>query len=197
MEQTVMLQIGDTIISLDIFNTYFICDLPKCHGACCVEGDSGAPLEPGEAEEIEALLPHIWDELSDKAKAIIEKQGISYIDSEKDRVTSIVDGRECAFTMFDEQGNCKCLIEKAWSEGKTTFRKPVSCHLYPIRTMKYPSFTAVNYDEWHICKAAKIFGRREGVAVYRFLKEPLIRKFGQEWYNELEIAAEELAKTRR
>ena len=192
-----MLQIGDTIISLDILNKHFICDLPKCHGGCCVEGDSGAPLEPGEAEKIQELLPLIWDELSEKAKAVIEKQGISYIDSEKDRVTSIVDGRECAFTWFDEHGTCKCLIEKAWSEGKTDFRKPVSCHLYPIRVKKYPSFTAVNYDEWHICQPARQFGKREGVEVFRFLKEPLIRKFGQEWYDELEIAAEELSKTKR
>lgn len=189
-----MLQIDDTLISLDLLDVHFICNIPKCKGSCCVHGDSGAPINMAEKEMLEKLLPEIWDDLSYSAKALIKEQGVSFTDSEGDLVTSIINGKECVFTYFDENGHCKCAIEKAFYEGKTDFKKPISCHLYPVRLKKYPTFTAVNYDTWDICKPALTLGKREGVPVFKFLKEPLIRRFGEDWYSELEIAAKELAK---
>lgn len=194
MKEVDMLQIGETLISLDLFDVHFICDISKCKGSCCVHGDSGAPITNEEKLILEDLMPVLKDDLSKSANALIEKQGVSFIDSEGDLVTSIIKGKECVFTYFDEQGNCKCAIEKAFYEGKTKFKKPISCHLYPVRLKKYPTFTAVNYDTWDICKPALTLGKNEGVPVYKFLKEPLIRRFGEAWYEELELAASELAK---
>lgn len=188
-----MLQIENTIVSLDVLEAQFVCNLRVCHGDCCVEGDAGAPLEQSEIHEIEQLLPLIMTDLSDAAKQIIEKHGVYYIDAEGEPVTQIVEGRECIFSYRDEQGICKCAIEKAYREGKTAFPKPVSCHLYPVRVQKYNNYQAVNYHRWHICKCAVVLGSELKVPVYRFLKEPLIRKFGEEWYTQLEIAAEEFA----
>ncbi|MFC0876872.1 DUF3109 family protein [Saccharicrinis sp. FJH2] len=193
-EDVNMLQIGDTLISLDLFEKRFICDLPACHGSCCVEGDSGAPLTQEEKQIIEDLLPDIWDDLSPEAQKLIKKQGVSYVDGDGDLVTSIIKGKECVFTYFDENGTCKCAIEKAYNEGKSDFKKPVSCHLYPVRVKKYPTFQAVNYDKWEICKPALDLGEKLGVPIYKFVKDALIRKFGEDWYNELNIAAVELAK---
>lgn len=187
-----MLQIKDTIISLDLFDQKFSCNLHHCHGICCVEGDSGAPLEMDEITELENVLPVIWDDLSDKAKEVIEKQGVAYPDIEGEMVTSIVNGKDCVFTCYGEDGICYCAVEKAWREGKVTFMKPISCHLYPIRTKKYPEYTAVNYQQWSICSGARALGQITGTPLYKYLKEPLIRKFGQEWYDELSIAAEML-----
>lgn len=189
-----MLQIKDTIISLDILEKKFICDISKCHGVCCVEGDSGAPLEKDELEEIEKALPVVWDHLSEQSQKNIKENGTSYVDVEGDLVTNINNGKECVFTLFEEDGTCKCAFEKAWEEGKIAWRKPISCHLYPIRTKQYKHFVGVNYDKWEICEAARIFGEKEGVPLYVFLKEPLQRKFGEEWYEELTIAAEHLKK---
>lgn len=188
-----MVQIDDTIISLDIFEKEFICDLNACLGCCCnEEGDSGAPLDEDEIEQLKEVLPIVWDELSPAAKQVIEEQGVAFQDEEGDWVTPVVNGRDCIFTCYGEGGMCYCAIEKAYREGKTQFYKPVSCHLYPIRCKKYPTFTAVNYHRWSICKAAEILGRKEGVKVYQFLKAPLIRKFGEAWYEQLEVCAEEL-----
>ncbi len=187
-----MLQIKDTIISLDLFDQKFSCNLHHCHGICCVEGDSGAPLEMDEITELENVLPVIWDDLSDKAKEVIEKQGVAYPDIEGEMVTSIVNGKDCVFTCYGEDGICYCAVEKAWREGKVTFMKPISCHLYPIRTKKYPEYTAVNYQQWSICSGARALGQITGTPLYKYLKEPLIRKFGQEWYDELTIAAQML-----
>ncbi|MGL4328937.1 MAG: DUF3109 family protein [Tannerellaceae bacterium] len=187
-----MVQIDDTIISLDVFDAKFICDLDKCKGECCVEGESGAPLEDDEVAKLEAVLPIVWDDLSEEAKAVINAQGVAYEDVDGDMVTSIVNGKDCVFTCYDTSGMCKCAIEKAYREGKVDFYKPISCHLYPIRLEKYREFTAVNYHRWSVCKAAEILGQKEGLPVYKFLKEPLIRKFGSEWYEQLEICADEL-----
>jgi hypothetical protein len=184
-----MLQIGNTLISLDLFDQQFCCDLSHCHGACCIEGDSGAPLELDEIAELENILPVIWEDLSGKAKEVIERQGVAYADNEGEMVTSIVNGKDCVFTCYNDKGICQCAVEKAWRAGKISFMKPVSCHLYPIRTKKYPSYTAVNYQEWTICSGARLLGKQSGITVYEFLKEPLIRKFGPEWYKELCIAA--------
>lgn len=192
-----MIQIDDTIISLDIIDKYFLCDLAKCKGECCVEGESGAPLEKEEKAKLEEVLPIIWDDLSPDAQEVIKAQGVSYVDSDGDLVTSIVNGKNCVFTYYDDQGVCKCAIEKAYKEGKTDFYKPLSCHLYPIRLTKYTNFTAVNYHDWEVCKVATILGRREKVPVYKFLKEPLIRKFSEAWYKALEECVKELEKQRK
>ncbi len=189
-----MLQINDTIISLDLLDEQFVCDLTHCKGACCIEGDDGAPLEESEVKIIEELLPVIWDDLTEKSKEVIQKQGVSYIDDDGEPVTSIVNGAECVFTYTDESGICKCAIEKAFREGKTDFYKPLSCHLYPVRLQKYNEFTAVNYHRWSICSCARKLGGKLNVPVYQFLKEPLVRKFGEAWYTELELTATELKK---
>ena len=189
-----MVEIGDTIVSLDLFREKFLCDLSACKGACCIEGDAGAPLEMDEVAKLEEVLPVIWDELSLDARAVIDRQGVAYIDCEGDLVTSIVHGKDCVFTCYDGQGCCYCAVEKAYRAGKTDFYKPVSCHLYPVRVRRYNSYTAVNYHRWSVCKAALILGQKENLPVYKFLREPLIRKFGEDWYAEAELVAEELQK---
>ena len=189
-----MIEIEDTIVSLDIVEDYFLCDLARCKGACCVEGDSGAPLEKDELAKLEAVLPEVWNDLSPKAQEIIKRQGVAYIDTEGDIVTSIVDGKDCVFTCYDAEGTCKCAIEKAYREGRVDFYKPVSCHLYPIRVTQYRDFRAVNYHKWSVCKPAMILGKKENLRIYKFLKEPLIRKFGESWYQALDTCATELDK---
>lgn len=192
-----MIQIDDTIVALDIVEENFICDLSACKGSCCVEGESGAPLETEEVDILKQILPAVWDDLSPIAQGWIEEHGVAYEDRDGDMVTSIVNGKDCVFTYYDEKGVCKCAIEKAYKENKIDFYKPISCHLYPIRLEKYKDFTAINYHRWRVCKAAVTFGNREGVHIYQFLKEPLIRKFGEAWYNELCIAAEEYKEIKR
>ena len=187
-----MIQIDNTLVSLDVLERQFLCDLSHCKGICCVEGDSGAPLREEEVGELEKALPAIWDDLAPKAQEIIKKQGVAYIDEEGDLVTSIVNNKDCVFTCYDEKGCCYCAIEKAYRAGKVDFYKPVSCHLYPIRVGNYGSYKAVNYHRWDVCKAAVLLGRKENLPVYKFLKEPLIRKFGKAWYEELELTAREL-----
>ena len=187
-----MLQIDDTIISFDLFEDKFVCDLDTCKGECCIEGDSGAPLEPGEIKIIEKILPIVWDDLTETSQKLIKKQGVYYIDEDDEPVTSIVNGGECVFTYTDENGICKCATEKAYREGKTDFYKPISCHLYPVRLQKYNEFTAVNVHKWSVCECARTNGAKLNVPVYRFLKEPLIRRFGKEWFEQLEIAAQEI-----
>lgn len=186
-----MIQIDDAIVALDVIEENFICDLSACLGECCVEGEAGAPLEKEEVAILEQILPYVWNDLSPEAQDIIKKQGVAYEDRDGDMVTSIVNGKDCVFTCYDSEKVCKCAIEKAYKEGKIDFYKPISCHLYPIRLEEYKDFTAVNYHRWRICKAAVALGNKEGVKVYQFLKEPLIRKFGEAWYNELCIAVEE------
>jgi len=189
-----MLQIDDTIISLDLFEEKFVCDLASCKGICCIEGDSGAPLEWDEITILEEILPLISDDLSDVSKKLIKKQGIYYIDEDEEPVTSIVNGRECVFTYTDENEVCGCAIEKAFREGRIDFYKPISCHLYPVRLQKYKNNTAINVHCWSVCQCARTNGKNLNVPVYKFLKEPLIRKFGTEWYKQVEVAAEELNK---
>lgn len=186
-----MLQIGNTLVSLDLAERMFCCDLDSCLGQCCIEGDAGAPITEDEREIIERILPEIWDDLLPQAKQVIERQGVSYIDEEGDLVTSIVGGQNCVFTTFGKNGMCYCAIEKAYREGRIDFYKPISCHLYPVRLTEYPSFTAVNYHRWKICRCAETLGRKSGIRLYKFLREPLIRRFGQEWYDELCLACEE------
>ncbi len=189
-----MIQIDDVVISLDVLRDKFLCNLEACKGACCIEGDAGAPVEEDEVEKLEEVLPVIWDDLSPEARVVIDKQGVVYADEDGDLVTSIVNGKDCVFTCYDEKDCCYCAIEKAYRAGKVDFYKPVSCHLYPIRVGDYGVYKAVNYHRWSICKAAVLLGEKENLPIYKFLKEPLIRKFGEAWYNELEDATEELRK---
>ncbi len=189
-----MIQIDDVVVSLDVLREKFLCDLSACKGECCIEGDAGAPVEPDEVEKLEAALPAIWDDLSPEARAVIDRQGVVYTDCEGDLVTSIVNDKDCVFTCYDDRGCCCCALEKAFRAGRTRFYKPVSCHLYPVRVSRYGSYRAVNYHRWDVCKAAVLLGCKENVPVYKFLREPLIRKFGEAWYRELELAAEELKR---
>lgn len=192
-----MFQIGDTIVARDVVEESFICNLSMCKGCCCVEGQSGAPVMDKEVEILEQLVPIVWNDLSPLAQEELEKNGPVYEDYDGDMVTSIVNGKDCVFTYYDEKGVCKCAIEKAYREGKTDFYKPISCHLYPIRLQQYKDFVAVNYHKWSICSEAVKLGRKEGVKIYQFLKDPLIRAFGEEWYTELSTVVEEYYKTEK
>ena len=189
-EEELMLQIKDTIVSLDIAERFFTCDIASCLGECCIEGDAGAPITEDEYKKIKEILPLIWDDLMPRAKEEIEANGVAYVDEEGDLVTQIIDGKNCVFSCYGNNGMCLCAIEKAYREGRVDFMKPISCHLYPLRLKEYPSFTAVSYNRWKICKAAEVLGRKRGVRLYEFLKEPLVRRFGKEWYDELVTACE-------
>lgn len=189
-----MIEIGGTIISRDIFEEHFLCDLLKCKGACCIEGDSGAPLKKEEAEIIKQEYPNFKEYISGKHKHEIQKQGFSVIDSDGDLVTPLINNRQCVYTLTDKNGILKCAIEKAFFEGKTSFRKPVSCHLFPIRITEYKKYDAVNYQELAICIPGKECGKSAKLPLYKFLKEPLVRNYGDEWYKEVEVAAEYLKK---
>ncbi|MDR0733314.1 MAG: DUF3109 family protein [Dysgonamonadaceae bacterium] len=181
-----MLVIQDTIISPDVLEEYFQCDLSVCKGICCREGEAGAPVEKDEAARLEEILPLVWNDLPVQSREVIKKQGVVYTDDDGDCVTSIVNGEECVFAYCDENGCYKCAIEKISREGKTDFNKPASCYLYPVRVVQYKDFRAVNYHRWSVCEAAREMGKANGMKVYRFLQAPLIWKFGEEWYEELE-----------
>jgi hypothetical protein len=181
-----MIVLQNTVVSDDLKDKFFVCNLEKCKGACCVEGDLGAPLEDEElnilTENFEAIKPY----LSPEGVKAIEAQGLYIKDWEGDFSTTTIGNRECAYAIYDENLTLKCGIEQAYLDGKINWKKPISCHLYPIRITKYDGFEALNYDKWQICNAACSFGQDLGVRVYQFLKEPLIRKYGHDWYNELE-----------
>ena len=189
-----MLQIQNTLVSLDLIERFFCCDLEACLGACCIEGDAGAPVTDDECRRIEECLPAIQGDMSPRAIEAVKSEGVSYIDQEGDRVTTIIDGANCAFSCFAPGGMCICALEKAYREGRTRFMKPASCHLYPVRIKEYPTFTAVNLHRWKICRPAEVKGRQLGLRAYKFLREPLIARFGQEWYDELELTAAEYLK---
>lgn len=190
-----MIQIGEVIVSLDIFEKKFSCDLTVCKGVCCIEGDYGAPLEDKEMLKIEENYPHIKPYMTEEGIMSVEAQGFAVKDCEGEWVTPLVNNRECAYAI-QENGCCWCAIEKSWSEKKSVFRKPVSCHLYPIRVARYPAFEALNYHKWKICSCARVKGYQEGIPLYRFLKEALIERYGEEWYSQLEYAAKELEEGR-
>lgn len=183
-----MIQVEDKIISLDVFEKHFICDLNACKGACCVEGDSGAPLEIEEEKELNTIYERIKPFMKGEGILEIEKRGIAVYDSEGDLTTTVVNNRECVFVV-EEKGISKCAIEKAYLDSKIDFRKPISCHLFPIRIKKYQDFDAVNYEEIKICKPACECGSKLEVPLYVFLKESLIRKYGESWYKALLDAA--------
>ena len=186
-----MLQIQNTLVSLDLVERFFCCDLQSCLGQCCIEGDAGAPVTEEVGERLREVLPEVWDDLSPAARRVIEEQGVAYVDEEGDLVTSIVDGRNCVFTCYASGGMCLCAIEKAYREGRVGWMKPSSCHLYPVRLTEYKDFTAVNLHRWKICKCAEVLGRREGIRAYQFLRGPLTARFGEAWYEELASTCEE------
>lgn len=185
-----MLQIQNTIVTLDLAEEFFCCDLEKCLGACCIEGDAGAPVTIDEVAKIEEALPVIEPEMLPRAVDEVRQNGVAYVDQEGDLVTTILDGRNCAFTCYAPGGICLCALEKAFREGKTGFKKPASCSLYPLRLTTYPTFTAVNYHRWKICRDAVANGRKKGIRLYQFLRGPLTERFGKEWYDELAQACE-------
>lgn len=189
-----MLQIKDTLVSLDLIERYFCCNLNECLGECCIEGDAGAPLTLEEASGLEELLPELLPLMTPAARETAEAQGASYIDEEGDLVTSIVNGRDCIFSTFGEGGVCLCLLEKLKREGNDRMFKPISCSLYPVRLKEYDGFTAVNLHRWKICKPAEVLGRKKGLRAYEFLREPLERRFGKKWFEELDFTAKEYLK---
>lgn len=180
-----MYLIDDTVISSDISDEFFVCDLSKCRGACCVEGDLGAPLEQEELVIMEQIQEDIKPYLSEIGLAEIAKQGAWVKDEDGDFSTPIIKGRECVYALYDDKGYLKCGIEQAYLDNKITFRKPISCHLYPVRVTKLADYQAVNYERWSICSDACDHGKSLGVPLYKFLKEPLTRKFGEKWYVDL------------
>lgn len=185
-----ILEVGGILISSDILTERFCCDYEKCRGICCVEGDAGAPVTLDEIAGIEDSLDAVWPDLSASAQSVIDQQGVAYSDRDGDLVTSIVRGKDCVFTCYDGD-NCLCALEKAFSSGKTRFQKPVSCALYPIREKHFDGgLIGLNYHRWAVCADAVEKGKALDLPVYRFLREPLIRRFGQQWYDELcEVAS--------
>lgn len=188
-----ILQVGDVIFSSDILTQCFCCDLDVCGGICCVEGDAGAPLSLDEVGELENVLDAVWPQLGAAAQAVIDRQGVAYTDRDGDLVTSIVDGKDCVFTCYDAHGCCLCATERAYREGKTAWCKPISCSLYPIREKRLShGLTALNYHRWSVCQPAVKKGRELGLPLYKFLREPLVRRFGEAWYDELVEVAKSL-----
>lgn len=183
-----MIDIEDTVVSRDVISCHFTCDLAACKGACCVQGDSGAPLEKEEAEKLEQIFPHLRPYLSQKGLDAISEQGTSTVDAENDIVTPLIEGKECAYVIYVD-GIARCGIEKAYLEGVIAFRKPSSCHLYPIRIRKYRTFDAVNYDQWEICAPALKNGERLQMPLYRFVRDALINRYGIAWFRQLELVA--------
>jgi hypothetical protein len=186
-----MFQLGKTIISEDILDKEFVCNLNACKGACCVEGEAGAPLTQEEGEVLKEIYPKIKPYLRPEGVKAIEKQGFFTKNPIDEPETTLIEGRECAYAIFDKNGSALCAIEKAYKEGVINFYKPISCHLYPIRIKEYKSMTAINYHSWPICNDACALGKELKVPTYRFVKDALIRKFGKTWYDELDEMAQE------
>ncbi|MGQ9619781.1 MAG: DUF3109 family protein [Bacteroidales bacterium] len=188
-----MLHIGNYIISQDLFEKKFACDLPSCLGNCCRYGDAGAPLSDEEVKILREIKDIINPYLRDEGRDAILQQGTSLRDIEGEMVTPLIEGQECAYTVME--GNIfKCAIEKAWIDGRINFRKPLSCHLFPVRIKKYESYTAVNVEEWPVCFSGRMKGKKEGIYIYEFLAEALKRALGEKTYMEICIAAREINK---
>ena len=193
--QLPMIEIDDKIVSVDLLRECFACDLAQCKGICCVEGNAGAPLDIEEVDILEAEYPRYKPYMTEAGIAAVERQGFMVVDEEGDYTTPLVDDAECAYA-YEENGTTLCAIEKAWAEGRTEFRKPISCHLYPIRLVRFSNGTVgLNSHRWSVCAPARACGKKLGVPVYKALREPLVRRFGEEFYRALE-AAEELLKNR-
>lgn len=201
-----IIDVAGVLVSSDIITERFCCDLEQCKGACCVEGDAGAPVTLDEIGEIEDALDVVWDNMTASAQAVVDRQGVAYTDREGELVTSIVGGKDCVFTYYDDleitntqhsspiTHCCLCALEKAYRAGTSKFCKPISCALYPIREKRFSSgLIGLNYHRWSVCECARKKGKSLDLPIYRFLKEPLIRRFGKEWYAELETIVKELA----
>lgn len=194
-----MFVIGDTLVSLDVLEKEFCCDLDKCRGCCCIEGDAGCPVTDEELKQIEQLLPDLLPQMTPEAREVVAQQGLSYLDPSGERVLSIVNGKDCVFARTDHNGWCYCLIEKMsknhqLSINNQQFTKPISCHLYPVRLTQVGDRVGVEYHRWDICHCARVLGKKKHIPLYQFLREPLIRRFGEEWYNELCLVAQEWKK---
>lgn len=200
-----ILDVGGVLVSPSIFTECFCCDLSKCKGECCVEGDAGAPVTLDEICAMEDNLDEVWSELSASAQSVIDRQGVAYTDPEGELVTSIVGGKDCVFTCYhdidDFNGGqkisrcCLCAFERAYREGRISWCKPISCALYPIREKNFGNgIVGINYHKWDVCRDAVALGRKLGMRVYEFLRGPLTTRFGKEWYDELLDVAEELKK---
>lgn len=190
-----IIEIDDILVSSDIFTEEFCCDLDACKGICCVEGDAGAPVTLDEIGGIEDALDTVWDDMSASAQAVVDKQGVAYTDRDGDLVTSIVGGKDCVFTCYEDDC-CLCALERAYRSGKTGFCKPISCALYPIREKRLGNgMIALNYNRWDVCRDAVKKGRELHLPVYKFLKEPLIRRFGAEFYEKLCEAGKQIGFT--
>lgn len=189
-----MVEIQDTLVSLDVFREQFCCDLGRCKGQCCVEGDAGAPVDEEEIADLEEAAELLSDELTPEARQVIDDEGVVGIDRDGTFVTSVVNGRDCVFAVRGDDGTTLCAIDRAHREGRTAIEKPLSCALYPIRLSDVGGVTALNYHRWDVCRSACELGKSFQLPVYRFLKEPLVRAFGQKWWNECELVATELKK---
>ncbi|MBN1597967.1 MAG: DUF3109 family protein [Bacteroidales bacterium] len=188
-----MLQIKNTIISSDLLNKNFCCDLESCKGACCIHGDVGAPLTDFEVKKLSLIYQKLKPFIREEGVRAIEELGTYVVDDENETVTPLIDGKECAYVVFDN-GVARCGIENAYTAGEVDFRKPISCFLYPIRIKKYEQFIAVNYDQWNICESARKNGDRKNLPVYKFVEEALTQRFGTDWFRHLRIAAREIKK---
>ena len=189
-----MFQLGKTIVSEEILENEFVCNLSACKGACCVDGEAGAPLEKEEVEILKTIYDDVKPFLRPEGIAAIEQQGTSIVTDLGELETTLVNGAECAYVTFNDKGFASCGIEDAYNAGKVDFKKPISCHLYPVRVQKYSSFSAVNYHRWPICDDACTLGKELQVPVYKFTKDALVRKFGDAWYAELEKVAATIKK---
>ncbi len=185
-----MFQIGNTIISDEIVEKEFVCNLNACKGQCCIDGDAGAPLDKEETQILEDIFPLVEPYLRAESIESIKEQGTWIIGQDGGYETPLLNQKECAYVIFKDE-MALCAIEQAYNDGKVAWKKPISCHLYPIRIKEYSQFSAVNYHKWHICDDACTLGKELQVPVYKFLKEPLIRKYGQGWYDELELVIKE------
>jgi hypothetical protein len=189
-----MFQLGKTIVSEEIIENDFVCNLSACKGACCVDGDAGAPLEDKETEILVDIYAKVKPFLRAEGIKVIEEEGAFVKGDDGEWETPLINGSECAYAFFDDKNTAKCGIEEAYNQGKIKWKKPVSCHLYPVRIREYTELTAVNYHKWQICDPACALGEELQVPVYKFVKEALIRKFGEDWYSELEMVAKEHLK---
>lgn len=183
-----MIIIDNVVVSDEFLNAQFSCNLACCKGRCCVEGDAGAPLEPEEVGLIEEYFDDIKPYMRPEGIAVVEENDVFDYDDCGDLVTPLVNDEECVYVYFHDNGTALCAIEKAYLEGKIDFWKPISCHLYPIRLVEKDGLTHIMYHEWSVCVSAKRKGERDGIPLYKYLKAPLIRRFGAEWYDKLVAA---------
>jgi Protein of unknown function (DUF3109) len=184
--------IQDKIVSFDLFEKRFVCDLSACKGACCIEGTGGAPISMEEIdileEELEAIKPFMLPE----GIAAVDAHGVFYMEDATEASVTLLENEACAFVVYDEKGIAKCAIDNAYRAGVTDFKKPISCHLYPIRVTKTETMEALNFHEWNVCEPACACGSELNVKVFNFLKEPITRAYGEDFYNEMVEVEKEL-----